>query len=142
MGVVERGGGAGDLLPHVALHEAEQLGGEVEEVGHDGVHGNEIESQIRVGVGVVMGVDGGRIRGGALEVVGIVEVAQFIQLVVDLAHGAETLGGLVRGGSSEAHVLLRRGGGGRRGGEGRGGEGRGGEGRGEIGIMIIVNSYG
>ena len=125
MGVVERGRGAGDLLPHVALHEAEQLGGEVEEVGHDGVHGDEIESQIRVGVWVVVGVDGGRIRGGALEVVDVVEVAQFTELVVDLAHGAETLGGLVRGGSSEAHVLLRRGEG--RGGEGRGGEGRGGE---------------
>jgi len=56
VGVVEGGGGRRDLLPHVALDEAEQLRSEVVEVRDDGIHGDEVEGQLWVGVGVVVGL--------------------------------------------------------------------------------------
>ena len=54
---VMQGRGCGrDLLPHVALDEGEQLRGKVKEVRDDGVHGNEVEGQLRVQVRVVVGL--------------------------------------------------------------------------------------
>ena len=67
VGVVEGRGRGRDLLPHVALHKAEELRGEVVEVGNNGVHRDEVEGQLRVGVRIVVGLhalsEGGRERG-------------------------------------------------------------------------------
>ena len=87
MSIVERGSRAGDLLSHVALHEAKEFGGEVKEICDNGVDGDEIEVKLGVHVRGVMGGNGG----GALDGADIVEVTKATELVVDLAHDADAV---------------------------------------------------
>ena len=102
--VVQRRSGARNLLSHVYLHEAQQLGREIEEVCHNRIHGDEIEAEFGVRVGaIVRGCDGGR----ALTGTDIVEVSQTTELVVDLTHDADLVSRLLRGRSPHVHVLLR-----------------------------------
>ena len=92
-----------DLLPHVTLNVTEQLGRKVEKVGNDRVDGNEIETQVGIHLGVVVGGDGG----GAVYRTHVVEVTESTQLVVDLAHDADVVRGLLGRRATHVHVLLR-----------------------------------
>ena len=57
VGIMERGSSTGDLLPHVALDEAEEFMGEVQEVGNDDVNRDEAEGELRVQFRVVMRIN-------------------------------------------------------------------------------------
>ena len=103
MGVVQRGRSARDLLAHVALNETEEFRREIEEVRDDGVHGDKIEVELRVRIGDVVRCDGG----GAVTRTHVVEVTEATELVVNLAHDADLVRGLLRGWAAHVHVLLR-----------------------------------